>query len=424
MRRSVDVVVVGGGIMGCASAYELAKRGARVSLFEMGEIGSEQSGRNWGFVRQQGRDLRELPLMMAAIRLWPTLSDELGSETDWIESGGLALATDTQTASRYEAWIRRAGPFGTETRLISDEEIHSLVPGINGTWTAGMYTPSDGHADPIKTTHGFAEAAECRGAEVVVKERVRAIATRHGRVHGIVTDQGLVRTRVIVCTAGRWSRKLLRPLGIHLPMANVRETVALSTPATSKALPLPIWTNNLAVRQRVDRRLVISNGGIGEIDVGLDLIRLFPRFLPGYLENRTMFRVNVAQPLLRAFRARLHEQEIDADRVSERPRTEFVSQSLRSLRETLPATKNVTIEHMWAGTIDATPDGLPVIARIPRPMGLIVAAGFSGHGFGMAPAVGRIVADLALRGGTAADVSALDIRRFLGFHLVRPHSVL
>jgi glycine/D-amino acid oxidase-like deaminating enzyme len=159
MTTQADVVVVGGGIVGCATAYYLARRGARVIVLERGEVAGEQSGRNWGFVRQQGRDPVEVPLMVAGNRIWRGLEQELDADIEWIRGGNLALASTPERLAIFERWLPTAREHGLDSRLVTPRDIQALLPGMAATWVGGLYTPSDGHAEPAKATQAFARAA-------------------------------------------------------------------------------------------------------------------------------------------------------------------------------------------------------------------------------------------------------------------------
>src|SRR5262249_27729467 len=159
MERDADVVVVGAGIVGCASAYYLARRGVRVVVLDRGSVPGEQSRKNWGFVRQQGRDPLEIPLVMEANRMWRSLETQLGADIEWIAGGNLALAADEARMARFETWLPVAKEFGLETRLLRGPDLAGVVPGLGGAWAGGMHTPGDGHADPEKATDAVARAA-------------------------------------------------------------------------------------------------------------------------------------------------------------------------------------------------------------------------------------------------------------------------
>ena len=146
--READVVVVGAGIVGCSTAYYLARRGARVVVLERSSVPGEQSRKNWGFVRQQGRDPLEMPLVLEANRIWRGLERELGADLEWVRGGNLALAKDEARMAQFEAWLPIAREHGLETRLLGPRDLQEVVPGLAGEWLGGMHTPGDGHADP------------------------------------------------------------------------------------------------------------------------------------------------------------------------------------------------------------------------------------------------------------------------------------
>src|ERR1051326_1099870 len=177
-----DVVIVGGGIVGCAAAYYLASRGVSVVLMEKDEIGRAQSGRNWGFVRQQGRDPAELPLMIASNRIWSSIERELGADVEWVQGGNLALATTPDRIALFDGWCTIGRQHGLDTKVLTPAELNELIPDLHGPWLGALYTPSDGHAEPRKATQAFAHAAAKRGVRVVERCTVEAIETTNGAV--------------------------------------------------------------------------------------------------------------------------------------------------------------------------------------------------------------------------------------------------
>jgi glycine/D-amino acid oxidase-like deaminating enzyme len=429
VEREADVVVVGAGIVGCATAYFLARRGVRVVVVERGSVPGEQSRKNWGFVRQQGRDPLEVPLVMEANRLWQGLERELGADLEWVQGGNLALAADAARMARFEAWLPVAREFGLETRLLRPQELGAVVPGLAGGWAGGMYTPGDGHADPEKATDAFARAAVAHGAQVHLQCAVQAVSTRAGAVSGVVTERGEIRTPTVVCAAGAWSARLARTLGLDLPQRWVRGTVARTTPAPA-VTACAVWGPGVAFRQRRDGSFTIAAGGALDHDVTLDSLRQIRFFMPNYWKNRSLFRFHVGRPLLASLAAALpgspaRRRPLVWDRGREpQPNPTKVRRSLAELQRVLPGLPPLGIARRWAGYIDAAPDLVPVLGEVPRLAGFVLATGFSGHGFAMGPIAGRLVSELIVDGKPSLDITGFRFSRFAEGAVGKPRNVL
>jgi glycine/D-amino acid oxidase-like deaminating enzyme len=425
MTREADVVVIGGGIVGCAAAYYLARRGVRALLLERGEVAGQQSGRNWGFVRQQGRDPLEVPLMVEANRIWRGLEAELGTPVDWVQGGNLALAATAERMGLFEQCLPVARQCGLDTRLLRGRDLESVVPGIQGAWAGGLFTPSDGHAEPAKATEAFGHAAAARGAELRTACAARRILVTGGAVSGVLTDREEVRTSRVVCAAGAWSAPLLRAAGLSLPQRLVRATVARTTPAPP-ITRAGVWGPAVAFRQRLDGRLNLAAGGATDYDVTLDSLRHIRLFLPNYWKNRKLFRFHVGAPLWSDLRRRWPGSGRDAldPYLDPAPNPDKVRRSLEEFRRLFPAVPGLAIERSWAGYIDATPDAIPVLGEVAAPRGLVVATGFSGHGFAMGPIAGRLVAELVVDGKASLDLHGFRFSRFAEGAVAEPRSVL
>jgi glycine/D-amino acid oxidase-like deaminating enzyme len=429
MERDADVVVVGAGIVGCAAAYFLARRGARVVVVERGPVPGEQSRKNWGFVRQQGRDPLEMPLVMEANRLWRGLARELGADIEWVQGGNLALAADEKRMARFEEWLPVAREFGLETHLLRGRDLDAVVPGLGGSWVGGMHTPGDGHADPEKTTDAFARAAVSHGARLHLACAVQGVSRRAGSVSSVVTEQGEIRTPTVVCAAGAWSARLARTLGLDLPQRWVRGTVARTTPAPA-VTACAVWGPGVAFRQRRDGSFTIAAGGALDHDVTLDSLRQLRFFLPNYWRNKALFRFHVGRPLLASVTAALpgsaarrHPLVWDRD-LEPQPNPAKVRRSLVELQRVLPSLPPLGIARSWAGYIDAAPDLVPVLGEVPQLHGFVLATGFSGHGFAMGPIAGRLVSELIVDGKPSLDIGGFRFSRFAEGAIGKPRNVL
>ena len=429
MEREADVVVVGAGIVGSAAAYFLARRGARVVVVERGRVPGEQSRKNWGFVRQQGRDPLEMPLVMEANRMWRGLERELDADLDWVQGGNLALAADAERLARFEAWMPVAREFGLETRVLRGADLQRIVPGLGGDWVGGMHTPGDGHAEPEKATDAFARAAVAHGASLHLDCAVQGVTTRAGAVTGVVTEHGEIRAPAVVCAAGAWSARLARTLGLDLPQRWVRGTVAWTTvaPVVTRCA---VWGPGVAFRQRRDGSFNIAAGGALDHDVTLDSLRQLRFFLPSFWKNKSLFRFHVGRPLLASVAAALpgspaRRQPLVWDRALEpAPNPAKVQRSLAELQRVLPALPPLGIAKSWAGYIDAAPDLVPVLGEVPGLSGFVLATGFSGHGFAMGPIAGRLVAELIVDGKPSLDISGFRFSRFADGAIGKPRNVL
>ena len=429
LPSQADVVIVGGGIVGCSAAYYLAKRGVSAVVIEKDVIGRAQSGRNWGFIRQQGRDPLELPLMIESHRIWSSIERELGADVEWVEGGNLALATAPERIALFEAWCKTAREYGLDTRVLTAVELKGLIPDLEGEWLGGMYTPHDGHAEPRKATPALANAAAARGARIIERCTVESIGVTNGAVSEVVTDRGSIRTSTVIGAAGAWTAKLAKPLGLSLPVRWVRSTVARTAPIR-KITDVGVWAPSVAFRQRRDGTVNLGGGGWADHDVTLDSLRHGRLFMPNYLKNRKLFRFHVGRPLVADLVARLpgtHGQRHPfaapwaLEPVANASKVRWIADEFRRL---FPAIGDVRITDTWAGYIDATPDALPVIGPVERPRGFVFATGFSGHGFGLGPIAGRLVAELVSEGKSSLDIRNFRFSRFEEGDIAEARSVL
>ena len=429
MERSADVVVIGAGIVGSATAYYLARRGIRAVVVDRGAVAGEQSRKNWGFVRQQGRDPLEVPLMMEANRIWQGLERELGADIEWTQGGNLALAATGQRLAMMEQWLPIAREFGLDTRVVSGRALPTIIPGLGGEWAGGMYTPGDGHADPVKATEALARGAASHGAVIHLSCAVQGVTTRDGAVSGVVTERGEISAPWVVCAAGAWSARLGRTLGLALPQRWVRGTVARTTQAPA-ITPCAVWGPGVAFRQRRDGSFNIATGGALDHDVTLESLHQLRFFLPNAWKNKAMFRFHFGRPLVRSLVSVLpgsaaRRAPLVWDRGIEPVTNDAkVARGLVELQRVLPMLPRMGIAERWAGYIDATPDMVPVLGGVPGVKNFLFATGFSGHGFAMGPIAGRLMSELIVDGKTSLDISGFRYSRFAEGAIGKPRNVL
>ena len=207
----------------------------------------------------------------------------------------------------------------------------------------------------------------------------------------MATDQGVISTETVIVAAGVWSRRLLKPLGENLPMQWIRATVAETAPVPGFDEIPAVWDAKVAFRKTEAGGLIFAASGRTDVDLTFSSLNNLKLFAPTLLKNLKSFHVHVGKPLWRDAAGRLTNADA-------RPNRKTVRRSFADLKAMFPVLKDATIARSWAAYIDGTPDNLPVLSRVPSVDGLVVGAGFSGHGFGLAPASGSILADLATAG--------------------------
>ncbi|HEV8675455.1 MAG TPA: FAD-dependent oxidoreductase [Methylomirabilota bacterium] len=412
-----DLVVVGGGVCGAVCAAEAARRGAHVVLLEKeADLAQEASGRSFGSLRLQGRHPAELPLAMDALELWTEAARTLGTDFEFVPGGNLYVAETAVEVEQLREQLERAKAAGfTDVRLLSPPETRELIPSLTRGFAAALYSPRDAHCDPRKAVLAYASAARRRGAQLVLGTKATEIAVAGGAVTAVGTDRGAVRTERAVIAAGVWTPRLVRDLGIRIPIKPIVYTNGETGP-----LP-PLSTATLrafrfSCRQRPSGELLIGAGLNATVahPVSLEDLDDLRLWLPRYWANRRQIELRLdAARLWRELRG-VGRPAAAGIPVGAHPAASarVLRPALHALQAWLPPARDATITRTWAGLLDLSPDGLPVIERTRRPDGLVLVTGLSGHGFGLAPVLGRILADLALDGRTGYDLTAFRLDRF------------
>lgn len=426
----VDVAVIGGGIIGCSTAYYLAKRGMDVAVFEKSYgVAQEQSGRNWGFVRQLGRDPEELPLMTRSIGLWKGLEKELKADLGWQQAGILGMTDDESAMPAYEEWRDASKPYGVKTKVLTGKGVSDLLPGMTREWKGGIYVANDGNADPEKVTQAFADAIRRKKGRVITNCKVLGVETKAGAVCGVSTDQGFVTANTVVVAAGAWTSRVLGWLNLDLPQMRIRGTVGRTMP-TSRVSEIGAWSPNLGFVQRKDGCFTLSGLDISDFDVSLDALEYAKYFLPSYQKYRHMFDLHFGHPFFLDLLGRIPGSAAMRDplrqaRISEpMPSKRKLMRNMKNLRELFDITHDIELKKAWAGHIEMTPDMLPVIDGGAGVDGLIVVTGLSGHGFGIGPGVGNVVAEMAAGDTPSVDLRAFRLSRFAEEDWGEPYNLI
>ncbi|KAF1054389.1 MAG: Hydrogen cyanide synthase subunit HcnC [Stenotrophomonas maltophilia] len=429
LPEQVDVVIAGSGIMGCASAWYLAGQGLSVLVCDKAGLASQQSTRAWGFVRQQGRDPAEVPLMMAAIPLWERLEQDLQLPLEWRQGGCLYLSQNEAQRARHEAWISVARQHGLGTRVIDPAEVRRHLPGLSDAGLGALYTENDGQAEPRRVAPAYALRARERGAVFVEGCGVLAIDRAAGAVCGVQTERGYVKTRQVLVAAGASSWRLLEPLGLELPQQAVRCTVSRTSPGPAVGAQSFIG-HGIGIRQRADGSLNLADETRADIDLSLDYLRAANWYLPLMAEHHSSFSFGLNGALWHSLRQRLPGSELSTNgpglgerdpQVAVNPARVLKAQ--RALGAAFPALREVRVLESWAGLIDVLPDGIPVLDAPPEVPGLLIATGYSGHGFAMGPISGLLMSRWLTEGQPGMDLHAFRLRRFADRTAGKPYSL-
>ncbi|MCK0197152.1 FAD-binding oxidoreductase [Ancylobacter sp. 6x-1] len=425
---AADVVIVGGGIIGTSSALYLAQRGLRVVLCEKGHIAGEQSSRNWGWCRQAKRDPREFELIREALGLWRGMDATVSASTGFTTTGIMFSAADDATEQRFADWIKEAADAGIHAEMVSGAAMAARMPGDTSPSKAALWCPSDGRAEPQKAAPAIAEAARRLGAVILTDCAVRGIETGGGRVIAAVTERGRIATSNVVVAGGAWTRRILKDVGIDLPQLKVRASVLRTTPIEGP--PAALWDHEFAFRRREDGGYTLANGHVNVVPIVPDSFRFFLDFLPALSMELSSLRLRLGPRFVTEWNEatpRPFDQTSpyeEARVLDPAPDRGYLDQAFAALKRRFPAFETARIAQCWAGFIDATPDAVPVISPADTGKttisGLIVATGFSGHGFGIGPGAGHLVADLLTGSRPIADPAPYRLSRFFDGSRPRP----
>ncbi len=369
MKKKADVVIVGGGVNGCGLAYNLAKKGVDTVVFEKKYLSSGATGACGAGIRQQWSTHENAELSMKSVKIFEKLSKELGEDIELRQGGYLIAIHDKEELLQSEKNVEMQKSLGIPVKIISIEEITKIVPildikGMNA--IAATFCPTDGHANPFKTTFAYANAARKHGANIFTHTTVTDIKTKNKQVSEVITDKGCVKTDFVVNAAGISSEEICNMVGIKIPTKPVRKEIM----ATERLKPL------------FDAMVISFKDGIyfsqqheGQIVGGIPI----PEQKPGYKTA---------------------------------PTVSFLQHMSKTLTRYTPVLKHINMLRHWTGFYDVTPDARPILGQTKDLKGFIHCHGFSGHGFMLSPMVTKILCEYITHGKTSEILESLSLNRF------------
>lgn len=369
LPAAVDIVVVGGGIIGVSCAHRLAESGVDVLLLERGPLGGGSTAKAAGGIRSSFTSRVNIELGLAGLEEYAAFADRYGTEIDFRRDGYLYLLTDPAELPEFERGVALQNSYGVHSRLVDAAEAKRVSPLIDTEGVvAAVWSPGDAKATPDSAVQGYARAARAHGATLRTGVTVDGIDRDGDEITGVRTSAGRVRTPAVLCAAGAWSRAVGAFAGVDLPVEPHRRQVVFTGPVAGipDSVPLTVEMPSAFYFHREGDGLAMS----------------FPDPLarPGF---DTRYEAGTWLPRL----AELAQRRV-------------------------PSVFDAGVRTAWAGLYEMTPDHNQLVGEAAGVSRFLYAAGFSGHGFQMGPAIGVVMRDLFLGRTPAIDIAELDVRRF------------
>jgi len=370
MNKTYDVIIIGGGIIGTATGYYLAKGGMKVLLLEKNFLTAGSTGRCITGIRQQFSTPTSIQTAMESVRFFSQMKEEFGMDVEWKNSGYLFLAHSEDLVEMFKKNIEIQKSFGLDVEFIQADECKKIVPLLDTDGlVGGAYCPSDGQANPFLTVRGYVEGIRRYGGDIKIKAKVTAIDVNNGRVESVRTAAGNTYTApMIVNTAGPWAREIGRLASVDLPVEPDRHEALITEGVTYAGIPM-----------LVDYR---PDGGYFVQRVSGQFIGCFTpeAKVPGKSTDSTL---------------------------------EFLVEMSRRMCRLVPALKNVAVLRQWAGSYSMTPDGSPIVGETDV-KGFYCSVGMCGHGFMLGPALGKYLAQYMTEGVWPIDMDEFAFGRRFG----------
>ena len=378
MARTADVVIIGGGVMGCSILYNLAIRGAgNLMLLEQDVLGSGSTGKSQAICRTHYSNPITTIMAWESIKIYRSFAEIVGADSGFVSTGYLVVVNPEDRTAMEQNVAMQQG-LGVDTGMVTPEDVAETAPMLQVQDAGGLaYEPQSGYVDPYAVTSGYATRARQLGATIVMRCPVNSIETTAGAVTAVITAEGRIETSTVVLAAGPWSRPLLLPMEINLPLDTVRHQILI---------------------MRRPEAAIPSHPGVGDIAQEFS-------FRP---DSTNLTLVGGG------------EDQADPDTYNQGVDMPMVEEYTAKLVHRMPAMYEGVFRGGWSGLFTITPDWHPILDQVPDVLGLYCAVGFSGHGFKLAPMVGITMAELVLEGSSkTADISPLRFSRFQEGDLMR-----
>ena len=423
LPAQADVVVVGAGIMGVATAFYLAEKGLSVVVCEKGVIAGEQSSRAYGQATNWGQKVDVVPMGQRSMQLWNGMNAQLGADTSYRAYGRVQAFDNDEDIENARKWFQEAqaaAPQGAplEGRFVEGAELAQLLPGATSRWKMGLYIPQDGGMEPALAAPAVARGALARGVRIVTQCAVRGLETSGGAVSAVVTEKGVIKTSRVVVAGGTWSRLLLGNADVQFPVLPVylsqQRLSAVDGPPAVGAANMVVWRKEVSGTYSNGPRYMTA-------PITRDSFVLLPNFassLVGMLASETPLDFTLGPDFYRSFQVQ-RRWALDTQSPFETRRTMApvhndgtLDDCLGWIREEFPVFQQSRPVERWAGTIDVAHDQVPVVSAVPQVSGLFVMGGFT-FGLTQGLGAGELMADLVTGAPTKFDPTPYSLQRLL-----------
>ncbi|HWR44736.1 FAD-dependent oxidoreductase [Sporomusa sp.] len=383
-----DIVIIGGGVIGAAIAYYLAKQGAKPLLLERFALCSGSSSACDQAVSMQSKNPGiSLELALASRAMFPGLSDELANDLEFCECGGMIAIENEQQLAVMQRFVAGQRQNGLTVELLDGAEARRRQPALAPTILASTFSPLDAKINPMKLTYAYAQAAIRLGAKIDCGTEVKAITVRRAKVEGVVTQDRVISTHLVINAAGIWASQVGALAGLNIPI-KPRRGQLIVTEAIPGLVRGELWSARYIVAKHNPELIRQEDPAAAELGVGLSVsVKEDGKLLIGGTREFSGYDAGTTPQAIAAI--------------------------LRHAANVLPALKQVHVIRTFAGLRPYTPDGKPILGPVSGLDGFIMAAGHEGDGIALAPVTGKIMAEYLAAGIRHKAITELSASRFV-----------